>query len=607
MYNWPHHGMYKEGSNYNGGLRWDSGAGSAWFGSEVIPAGESRIYNTVWNWDADMYSRKRDWSVTAWGVDHADFTVEHVDGLESAHSPTYDDGMRSVPEPIEFPPPPPQTCWDSNFGAADSYGDACAGYAPNWCTQNNNGQYDTDTFVSELMCCVCGGGCDCDPDGEEPCDCTNPLDDGDDVTPTPDPDEEDDVTPTPDPEPVCYDNDENGTLYDRDGAPYNCAAYTQHPNYCGNYDDDDFQSMEICCACGGGCDCDPNDSACDCNGDGGDDEVDPTPEPEPLPPHEVEFNHWDTDNSTALTAGELQKYWAAQCDVEGGCWDTTGMLVEDACCNRDMQWLVSHYDQNENGSICVGEFFALFNDVNAGTVPWPEEEEEDVQPTPDEDDDVQPTPDEDDDVEPTPDEDDDVQPTPDEDDDDEPTPDEGEEVDPIPDEDDVEPTPDEDEDDEPTPDEGEEVDPIPDEDDVEPTPDEDEEMDNNDNAINSQEDFDNWAWTRDVPENDVLNCGFDIRNEWHNGYYLWAGQNCEIYDLWVRIYVARDAWENRKIWETSDMNCVEESCEDDECNALFKISPANPRLGVAFDGQGEEVNFRFETERWAPCVEDMTE
>merc|ERR1712134_125022 len=148
-------------------------------------------------------------------------------------------------------------------------------------------------------------------------------------------------------------------------------------------------------------------------------------------------------------------------------------------------------------------------------------EEEEVQPTPDEDDDVQPTPDEDDDVQPTPDEDDD---------------------------------------DEPTPDEGEEVDPIPDEDDVEPTPDEDEEMDNNDNAINSQEDFDNWAWTRDV-------------------------------------------WENRKIWETSDMNCVEESCEDDECNALFKISPANPRLGVAFDGQGEEVNFRFETERWAPCVE----
>ena len=142
-----------------------------------------------------------------------------------------------------------------------------------------------------------------------------------------------------------------------------------------------------------------------------------------------------------------------------------------------------------------------------------------------------------------------------------------------------------------------------DEDDT-PIPDE---IDNNDNAITNQEEFDNWAWTRDVPENDVLNCGFDIRNEWHNGYYLWAGQNCEIYDLWVRIYVPQDAWENRKIWETSDMNCIEETCDGDECNALFKITPANPRLGIAFDGQGEEVNFRFETERWAPCVEEMTE
>merc|ERR1712127_604995 len=199
-------------------------------------------------------------------------------------------------------------------------------------------------------------------------------------------------------------------------------------------------------------------------------------------------------------------------------------------------------------------------------------------------------------------------PTPDEDDeDDTPIPDEDDEVDPIPDEDDEDdtPTPDEDDEVDPIPDEDDDVNPIPDEDDEDdtPTPDEDgtddeDEIDNNDNAITNQEDFDNWAWTRDVPENDVLNCGFDIRNEWHNGYYLWAGQNCEIYDLWVRIYVPQDAWENRKIWETSDMVCEEEDCEDGECNALFKITPANPRLGIAFDGQGEEVNFRFETERW---------
>ena len=125
MYNSPRHSVYKEGSSYYQGKMFDSGAGSAWYEPEMIPAGESRIYNTVWNWDADAYSRKRDWSLTAWGVEHDDFTVEHVGGLESAHSPTYDDGMRAVPSEIEFPPPPPQTCWASNFGAADNDGDTC--------------------------------------------------------------------------------------------------------------------------------------------------------------------------------------------------------------------------------------------------------------------------------------------------------------------------------------------------------------------------------------------------------------------------------------------------------------------------------------------------
>jgi hypothetical protein len=121
-----------------------------------------------------------------------------------------------------------------------------------------------------------------------------------------------------------------------------------------------------------------------------------------------------------------------------------------------MDWLLKNYDQNDNGSICVGEFFYLFHDVNDGTVPWPAPtpDEDDVMPTPDEDD-VMPTPDEDD--MPTPDEDD--MPTPDEDD--MPTPDEDDM--PTPDEDDM-PTPDED--DMPTPDEDDEVTPTPDEQDI---------------------------------------------------------------------------------------------------------------------------------------------
>ena len=44
---------------------------------------------------------------------------------------------------------------DTDNGAADPYGDTCAGYNsfPSWC-----GNYDDDDFISGEMCCVCGGG-----------------------------------------------------------------------------------------------------------------------------------------------------------------------------------------------------------------------------------------------------------------------------------------------------------------------------------------------------------------------------------------------------------------------------------------------------------------
>ena len=49
-------------------------------------------------------------------------------------------------------------------------------------------------------------------------------------------------------EPVCVDTD-NGAV-----DPYgdDCAAYNDYPGWCGNYDDDDFMSMDMCCICGGG-------------------------------------------------------------------------------------------------------------------------------------------------------------------------------------------------------------------------------------------------------------------------------------------------------------------------------------------------------------------
>ena len=46
----------------------------------------------------------------------------------------------------------------------------------------------------------------------------------------------------------CADTDNGATDAYGDG----CAGYTLYPSWCGGYDDDDFNSSEMCCACGGG-------------------------------------------------------------------------------------------------------------------------------------------------------------------------------------------------------------------------------------------------------------------------------------------------------------------------------------------------------------------
>ena len=50
------------------------------------------------------------------------------------------------------------------------------------------------------------------------------------------------------PEPPCFDADNGAT----DAYGDSCAGYTTFPSWCGGYDDDDFNSAEMCCACGGG-------------------------------------------------------------------------------------------------------------------------------------------------------------------------------------------------------------------------------------------------------------------------------------------------------------------------------------------------------------------
>jgi hypothetical protein len=57
----------------------------------------------------------------------------------------------------------------------------------------------------------------------------------------------------------CDDTD-NGAM-DRTGED-DCADYVAHPDWCGGYDDDDFQSEYMCCACGGGAEAFNGDMSC---------------------------------------------------------------------------------------------------------------------------------------------------------------------------------------------------------------------------------------------------------------------------------------------------------------------------------------------------------
>jgi len=125
-------------------------------------------------------------------------------------------------------------CVDTDNGATDPYGDGCDAYNnyPSWC-----GNYNDDDFVSEDMCCICGGG---SSDGSD----DGGTDDGGD----------------------CEDSDNGATDPYGDG----CDAYANYPSWCGGYDDDDFQSCDMCCACEGtsGCESSSDDGGGEGCGEG---------------------------------------------------------------------------------------------------------------------------------------------------------------------------------------------------------------------------------------------------------------------------------------------------------------------------------------------------
>lgn len=57
------------------------------------------------------------------------------------------------------------------------------------------------------------------------------------------------------------------------------------------------------------------------------------------------------------------------------------------------------------------------------------------------------------------------------------------------------------------------------------------------NAVTNQEEMNVWTDVQRVPNNLGPMCSFDIREHWHNGYHLWAGHDCEFYDLTFTLYV----------------------------------------------------------------------
>ena len=123
---------------------------------------------------------------------------------------------------------------------------------------------------------------------------------------------------------ICWDNDANGTLFDKDGSPYNCSWYTENPGDCGKYNSIDFFSEIMCCGCEeGGCSCNPNDPTCDCE------------LPEPLDPDEQEQTCWDNDMNGTLFDADGDPYncsWYNQHPADCGNYNDEDFQSELMCC-----------------------------------------------------------------------------------------------------------------------------------------------------------------------------------------------------------------------------------------------------------------------------------
>jgi len=125
-------------------------------------------------------------------------------------TPSPDASPAPQPLPSELCPGDSDT-WDAGYGS-------CSSYAPG---EDNNGWCDLDEADGLLASQAC------------PCSCEQTRGSENDASGGGS---------------KCMDTDDGATDSFGDG----CALYNDFPSWCGWYDDDDFDSMEMCCVCGGG-------------------------------------------------------------------------------------------------------------------------------------------------------------------------------------------------------------------------------------------------------------------------------------------------------------------------------------------------------------------
>ena len=226
-------------------------------------------------------------------------------------------------------------CVDMTWGNLDSTNDGCEWYDsyPSGC-----GEYNTDSFFSENMCCACGGGID--REGEEA---------------------------------VC--SDTNNGLGDVTGDK--CDWYGENPSSCGMWDTEEFIASQMCCACQGGCvDAelgrgDSTGDSCDwynrfpdscgnydtatfkaaercCACDGG------------LRPTALHQICWDTNNGEGDVTNDGCD-WYERNPGYCGSYDTETFKANDMCCSCSGGSSGSCYDTNEGAGDVTGDMCDWYN------------------------------------------------------------------------------------------------------------------------------------------------------------------------------------------------------------------------------------------------------